>query len=85
MNFPEGLKLADTGYISGWFTYEADDPQTRGLFFYIKTTLIDDMSMRIRGYKGAHPDFPDETTADQFFDEDQFDAYRYSVAKSRNN
>ena len=21
-------------------------------------------------------DFPDETTADQFFDEDQFDAYR---------
>jgi hypothetical protein len=32
--------------------------------------------MRIRGYKGAHPDFPDETTADQFFDEDQFDAYR---------
>ena len=34
------------------------------------------MSMRIRGYKGAHPDFPDETTADQFFNEDQFDAYR---------
>jgi len=33
------------------------------------------MSMRTYGYKGAHPSFPDEPTVDQFFDEDQFDAY----------
>ncbi len=74
--FPDGLKLAKTGYISGRFNYGPEDNLPQGWFFYIKTTLIGDMSMRIRGYKGAHPDFPDETTADQFFDEDQFDAYR---------
>ena len=27
-------------------------------------------------YKARHPDFPHETTADQFFDEVQFEAYR---------
>ncbi|NNL76689.1 MAG: hypothetical protein HKO68_10180 [Desulfobacterales bacterium] len=76
VKFPDGLKLAETGYISGRFDYGPEDQLPRGWFFYIKTTLTGDMSMRIRGYKGAHPDFPDETTADQFFDEDQFDAYR---------
>jgi hypothetical protein len=76
VKFPEGLKLADTGYISGRFTYGPNDPQPPGWIFYIKTTLIKNMSMRTRGYKGANPSFPDETTVDQFFDEDQFDAYR---------
>jgi hypothetical protein len=76
VKFPEGLKLADTGYISGRFTYGPNDPQPPGWIFYIKTTLIKNMSMRTRGYKGAKPSFPDETTVDQFFDEDQFDAYR---------
>ncbi|MGD9160353.1 MAG: patatin-like phospholipase family protein [Desulfobacteraceae bacterium] len=75
VKFPQGLKLADTGYVSGQFTY-GSDVDNPGWFFFIKTTLIDDMSMRIRGYKSAHPDFPDESTADQFFSEDQFDAYR---------
>ena len=30
----------------------------------------------IVGYRRKHPDFPDETTADQFFDETQMEAYR---------
>lgn len=76
VKFPEGLKLADRGYVAGRFTYGPDDQLPPGWIFFLKTTLIDGMSMRIRGYKGVHPDFPDETTADQFFDEDQFDAYR---------
>ena len=40
--------------------------------------------MTAKGYKGAHPDFPDQTTADQFFDEEQFEAYRelgYRIAE----
>lgn len=35
-------------------------------------------------YKATHPDFPQETTADQFFDEVQFESYRalgYLIAK----
>ena len=30
----------------------------------------------MKGYKGAHPDFPHESTADQFFEPEQFEAYR---------
>ncbi|MEM7025892.1 MAG: hypothetical protein AAF637_25415, partial [Pseudomonadota bacterium] len=28
------------------------------------------------GYRSANPAFPDQSTADQFFDEEQFEAYR---------
>jgi len=35
-------------------------------------------------YKLAHPDFPHDTTADQFYGEDQFESYRslgYDIAR----
>jgi hypothetical protein len=72
--FPGGLKLAERGYAKGRIYYDEQTPS--GWIFLIKTTLIKGMSMRVKGYKGAHPDFPDQATVDQFFDEDQFDAYR---------
>jgi hypothetical protein len=30
----------------------------------------------IRRYRILHPDYPHQTTLDQFFDEEQFEAYR---------
>ena len=30
----------------------------------------------MRGYATAHPDFPHESTADQWFSESQFESYR---------
>ena len=30
----------------------------------------------VRDYRAKHPSFPHESTADQFFDETQFEAYR---------
>ena len=38
--------------------------------------MIKQIGLTLKGYKGKHPDFPDESTADQFFDEEQFEAYR---------
>jgi hypothetical protein len=49
---------------------------TQGDLLYIKTSIIDDLSEDIYGYRRANPSFPDQTTADQFFDEAQFEAYR---------
>ena len=46
--------------------------------------MIKGLGIRLKGYKGANPDFPDQSTADQFFDEEQFEAYRelgYEIAK----
>ena len=38
--------------------------------------MIPALSLTSRGYKGANPDFPYESTADQFFSPEQFEAYR---------
>lgn len=47
--------------------------------------LLYDDSAYIARYKNTHPDFPHESTGDQFFDENQFECYRalgYDVAVS---
>ena len=67
------VDTAKQGYLVGDIIY--DDGST-GTLAYIKTTMIEGLPKDIYGYKNAHPDFPDETTADQFFDEKQFEAYR---------
>ena len=38
--------------------------------------MIEDMSTDVFSYKGLNPDFPHQSTSDQFFDEKQFEAYR---------
>ncbi len=79
---PYGVDLAEKGYIKGEISY---GDGTTGVLIYIKTTLIGKLPKDIYGYKSAHPEFPDETTADQFFDEKQFEAYRelgYCIGKS---
>lgn len=64
---------ADTGYLLA----EIDYPnEVKGYFLYIKTTLVDDLPADLVAYKSAQPDFPDESTLDQFFDEKQMEAYR---------
>jgi hypothetical protein len=48
----------------------------RGLLLYLKSTLIDGLSEDICGYYVSNPEFPNQPTTDQFFDEAQFEAYR---------
>lgn len=48
-----------------------------GAIIYLKSSLIGNERPDIRQYADAHTDFPHETTADQFFDEEQFEAYRH--------
>jgi|GEM_PF-437022 len=47
-----------------------------GTLIYIKSSLLDDENTAVLEYLADHPDFPHETTADQFFTEDQFESYR---------
>jgi hypothetical protein len=43
----------------------------------LKTSLNGKEPVDIREYADAHASFPHESTGDQFFDEDQFEAYRH--------
>jgi predicted acylesterase/phospholipase RssA len=71
--YPKGSKRAVRGHIVGDITYHDG---SQGKLILLKTTMVPGVSTAVKGYKGAHPDFPDQTTADQFFDEEQFEAYR---------
>ena len=79
--YPVGVKFAERGYIKGKIIYP---DETESTLILLKTTMIKGLGIRLKGYKGAHPDFPDQSTVDQFFDEEQFEAYRelgYEIAK----
>ena len=82
----------DSRYLSshamlGRIQYSKDEPE--GVILYVKASMTGDEWPDIRQYADAHKDFvtrhllgdtfdfPHETTADQFFDENQFEAYRH--------
>ena len=48
----------------------------KGILVYIKASLTGDENDYVFDYKKRHDDFPHETTLDQMFTEQQFEAYR---------
>jgi hypothetical protein len=51
-------------------------PAGTGLILYLKLSVTGNELELIKRYRALHPDFPHQTTLDQFFDEEQFEAYR---------
>ena len=47
-----------------------------GYLVYLKTSLVGDEPEDVLQYHVAHPDFPHQSTADQWFTESQFESYR---------
>jgi hypothetical protein len=57
----------------------------RGTLLYIKASLTGDEPADVIEYRRRRPDFPHQSTADQFFDESQFESYRrlgYHIGRS---
>jgi hypothetical protein len=54
----------------------ANTPSGVGLLLYMKLSVTGNESALIQGYRKSHDGFPHESTADQFFNEEQFEAYR---------
>jgi hypothetical protein len=85
--FANKFKLAQKGYLSGTIEYPPDRGTVKsklGKIYFIKSTLLPDLPADVYGYRARHADFPDQSTGDQFFDENQFEAYRelgYRAAK----
>jgi hypothetical protein len=48
----------------------------KGILIYIKASLTGDENDTVIDYKKRYSDFPHETTIDQMFTEEQFEAYR---------
>jgi len=62
-----------TGHI--WYP---DDPAGKpsGTLVYVKTSITGNESVDVREYLKTNDGFPQQSTADQFFDESQFESYR---------
>jgi hypothetical protein len=55
-----------------------------GVLLYIKASLTNDEPADVREYQWHNPDFPHQTTMDQWFGESQFESYRalgYHIGK----
>jgi hypothetical protein len=53
-----------------------DEAEAGSWLLYLKPSLCGDEPADLIKYHHDHPDFPQETTADQFFDEAQWESYR---------
>jgi predicted acylesterase/phospholipase RssA len=77
--YPKDAEYADHGFLWATIKYHRQAIRggpTEGVIIYLKTAMIKELGIKAKGYKGAEPDFPDQSTSDQFFDEEQFEAYR---------
>jgi hypothetical protein len=75
-------KISKTAFIYGKIRYNDGN---KGDIIYVKTSVVDGLSEDIYSYRRTNPKFPDQTTADQYFDEMQFEAYRelgYQIGKN---
>ncbi|SED64600.1 hypothetical protein SAMN05216489_04005 [Streptomyces sp. 3213] len=80
-------RLSKTAVITGTITYPKDleikDEQGRttwagreGRLIVARATLTGDLPYQLLSYAAAHPVFPRDSTSDQWFDHQQFDAYQ---------
>jgi hypothetical protein len=61
----------------GTIRYSAvDGVGTDGRLVYVKPMLLGDEEPDVVSYAAAHPDFPHQSTGDQWFDESQTESYR---------
>lgn len=55
---------------------EDGKPDGIGLMLYLKLSLTGDEAELLKRYRGLNPEFPHQSTIDQFYDEEQFEVYR---------
>lgn len=63
-----------TGYSAVGRIHYPDAPE--GTLIYVKPKLTGSEPADLQNYALTHPDFPHQSTADQWFDESQFESYR---------
>lgn len=82
MGYPSGAKFAKKTYFLASICYPAEqragiaEGAKVGVLVYLKAGMIKELSFAAKGYKAKNPDFPNQSTMDQFFDSAQFEAYR---------
>jgi len=86
MDLVAGSGLCGGSCAVGAVRYSHVDPGgVDGTLLYIKPAIIGSENADVLNYRKAHPDYPHQSTADQWFDEAQFESYRalgYHIVKA---
>jgi hypothetical protein len=70
-------KLSHCHWAVGTIHYKLVDPGApNGILIYLKTSITGDEPADVLNYRCEHPDFPHQSTAEQWFAESQFESYR---------
>ena len=72
----QGLSRAHAALAKITYPCRPEEHPAQSFLLVLKPALVGDEPMDLRYYHATHPDFPHESTADQFFDEAQWEAYR---------
>lgn len=73
---------ASSHFVTGSIRYPAPpgdngaNEKYLGRILYLKTSIVGDETADLLHHKRAFPDFPQDSTADQWFNESQFESYR---------
>ena len=73
--YPNDAKFSTLPFARATIRY-ADEPTRTTTLIYVKASLIEEAPFIARGYQAQHTDYPNESTANQFYSPAQFDAYR---------
>jgi hypothetical protein len=80
IDFPCEFPIGPDGgshFVRGTVRYSAADPGAAdGVLLYVKPALTGDEPRDVAAYARVSKQFPHESTADQFFNESQFESYR---------
>jgi len=72
-----GNRMSRAHFALGLVRYDrVDHGAPPGLLIYLKPSLTGNEPADVTEYANGHEEFPHEPTADQFFDESQFESYR---------
>lgn len=75
-----GVPVSEASVVTGTIRYPEEsshEPAFEGRLIYVKSSVPkDQVPVDVLSYAKKKPKFPHETTADQFFDDAQFEAYR---------
>jgi hypothetical protein len=85
MELRAGTDLCGASCAAGTIRYShVDKDGVDGTLLYIKPAILGTENADVLNYRKAHPDYPHQSSADQWFDEAQFESYRslgYHIAK----
>ena len=72
----KGYAVAKIKYSSAGHEQSDIDSAQEGTLILLKPTMVKELPQDVYSYKMSNPNFPQQPTSDQFFDETQFEAYR---------